>query len=56
MPAVKWNELNDLIHQCKDTLQIAYVIEIQSRKLRERVGKHLEEINNIILEQADEVN
>lgn len=54
MPKTSWNDLSVLIHQCKDTLQMAYVIEKQCQKMRERIGVHLEEINKIIEEQEDD--
>ena len=48
MPKVKWEEINDIIHKCKSTLQLAYGIEMMCKKMRVTLGEELDKINEII--------
>ena len=53
MPDVTWEEINDIIHECKNTLALSYKIELTSKKLRKEIGKELARIEDIILKQID---
>ncbi len=53
MPNIKWEEINDVIHQCKSTLQLAYALEHLSVNIRKKLGKELEKIEDIINRQVE---
>lgn len=52
MPKVKWSELIDIVHDCKNTLQVFYGIEKMCQTVRERMGNELEKLNEITLHQV----
>lgn len=52
MPRISWEEINDVIHKCKNTLTIAHNIEHLSKKMRKRLEGELKKIEDIILEQV----
>lgn len=59
MPKVSWEEINDIIHKCKDTLVLAHHIEDFNKKstrlsikMRKRLESELKKIEDIILEQT----
>ena len=53
MPKCTWEEINEIIHNCKGTLQKAYTIESAAKKLRQEIGFELEKLNEIILKQKE---
>ena len=54
MPDIQWEEINDIIHKCKNTLQLAHAIEMTCKKMRLTLGEELDKINDVILKQTDE--
>ena len=45
MPNVKWSEIDEIIHDCKNTLQVFYGIEKMCQTVRGRMTKELENLN-----------
>ena len=72
MPKTTWTKIEEIMHQCKEALQLAYSIELLARKLkntknadrikeysiklRKKIGEELEKLNDIVLEQINGEN
>ena len=53
MPKIDWHELNEIIHDIKGTLQLCHGIEMMCKKMRLTIMEQLDNINDIILKQAE---
>ena len=53
MPEINWTEIDEIIHKCKNTLQLAHTIEKKCQKMRKVLGEELTKIEEIILKQND---
>lgn len=63
MPQVSWNELNDVIHNVKNSLTKLVGVEMMCKKselmrqnIKQELIKELDKLQDIVLEQADEEN
>ena len=54
MPDVKWEEINDVIHKCKNTLTFISGAEMMCKKARLSIGEELDKLNEIILNQVED--
>lgn len=56
MPKIKWEEIDVVLHKCKDALNDLHNIGLQHKKMRETLGSLIEELEKVILEQVENNN